>query len=203
MPSEESGRIIPPLEECVYTSCYCEENIWQLCDHVRKSYPHELDNTYAVFISNDVKQVPLFMQKGSGQEDIPVAWDYHVIIVHTSSAGSMVYDMDTMLPFPVSFEDYATKAIGSDEFLYEQFYRFFRVIPAGLFLETLASDRSHMKKDGEWMAAPPDTPCIVAKDGTTNNLDSFISMKKDTGYGEVLNLKDFTSKFMEEGENGS
>ena len=40
-------------------------------------------------------------------------------------------------------------------------HRFFRVIPAASFLQTFASDRSHMlNDDGKYMEMPPDYPPI-------------------------------------------
>nr|XP_015213295.1 PREDICTED: protein N-terminal glutamine amidohydrolase [Lepisosteus oculatus] len=49
--------ITPSRQDCIYTSCYCEENVWKLCEHImtRKQYPE--DGVYAVFISNERKMV--------------------------------------------------------------------------------------------------------------------------------------------------
>lgn len=45
----------------------------------------------------------------------------------------------------------------------------FRVIPAEEFLQTFASDRSHMlTPDGHWMAPPPTYPPIKTKGIDTN-----------------------------------
>jgi len=39
--------------------------------------------------------------------------------------------------------------------------RYFRVIPASVFLQHFASDRRHMKRaDGSWIKPPPDYPPI-------------------------------------------
>ena len=39
--------------------------------------------------------------------------------------------------------------------------RMFRVIPANVFLDTFASDRSHMlDAEGKWLKPPPSYPCI-------------------------------------------
>jgi hypothetical protein len=39
--------------------------------------------------------------------------------------------------------------------------RYFRVVPASLFLQHFASDRRHMKRaDGSWIKPPPDYPPI-------------------------------------------
>jgi hypothetical protein len=40
--------------------------------------------------------------------------------------------------------------------------RYFRVIPASVFLQHFASDRRHMKRaDGSWIKPPPDYPPIT------------------------------------------
>nr|XP_054751440.1 protein N-terminal glutamine amidohydrolase-like [Lytechinus pictus] len=189
--------ILPPLADCYYCYCFCEENIWKLCESVKKNFPNELSRTYAVFISNKERKVPLWMQKASGQGELPVVWDYHVILIHMdASCGSQVYDMDTVLPFPIDFEEYVTVAVRSNDVLRQEYFRFFRVVPAQEFLDMFASDRSHMKKEnGEWRTPPPSHPCIVAKDGTTMNLDNFINMEKGTGHGEVMTLNELTAKF--------
>jgi hypothetical protein len=39
--------------------------------------------------------------------------------------------------------------------------RYFRVVPASVFLQHFASDRRHMKRaDGSWIKPPPDYPPI-------------------------------------------
>lgn len=41
------------------------------------------------------------------------------------------------------------------------FCRYFRVVPAPVYLQNFASDRSHMKRpDGTWIKPPPDYACI-------------------------------------------
>ncbi|XP_072173700.1 protein N-terminal glutamine amidohydrolase-like [Diadema setosum] len=190
------SNIVPPRDECLYTKCYCEENVWKLCDHIQQHSTDELQRVYAVFISNQDRVIPLWKQKAARQPGQPVLWDYHVILLYNQPAGSDIYDLDTVLPFPVSFREYVERTIGSNERLKEQFHRFFRVVPAASFLKMFASDRSHMRKEnGEWQSPPPTYPCIVAQDGTQMNLDSYISMELGTGPGEVMTLQQFWSKF--------
>eukprot|EP00493_Phyllostaurus_siculus_P009611 UN09735 len=47
---------------CLYTSCYCEENVWKLCERIRDEGINNLAEYYAVFISNSSRQIPLWMQ---------------------------------------------------------------------------------------------------------------------------------------------
>jgi len=120
-----SGSIQPPAlpSGSVYTSCYCEENVYLLAEafSARKDadigWPWDI---YIVFISNPGKTVALWQQKA--REDV-VVWDYHVVLVlraqtpsrsevrtrgaraddksdGTPSQQTWVYDFDTRLPLP-------------------------------------------------------------------------------------------------------
>nr|XP_023683285.1 protein N-terminal glutamine amidohydrolase isoform X2 [Paramormyrops kingsleyae] len=79
--SPEYERITPCRKDCVYTSCYCEENVWKLCEYAKIQKQFPMDEIYAVFISNEQKMVPLWEQKSS-HGNKPVIWDYHVILLH-------------------------------------------------------------------------------------------------------------------------
>lgn len=37
---------------------------------------------------------------------------------------NMVYDLDTLLPFPVAFDEYVSKAIGDDSQMDPKFHRY-------------------------------------------------------------------------------
>ncbi|KAM4907575.1 protein N-terminal glutamine amidohydrolase isoform 4-T4 [Sylvia borin] len=152
---------VPPRPACAYTSCYCEENVWKLCDYIRSQDRYPLEEFYAVFISNDRRMIPLWKQK-SGHGDEPVVWDYHVILLHVSSGEqNFIYDLDTVLPFPCPFDVYSVEAFRSDDSLRPEFHRKIRMVRADLYLKTFASDRSHMKDaDGKWQKPPPPYPCI-------------------------------------------
>ena len=49
-------NLVPSAAECSYAACFCEENVWKLCDHVRTMTPNELSKAFVVFVSNK-KQV--------------------------------------------------------------------------------------------------------------------------------------------------
>nr|VWP00499.1 Mitogen-activated protein kinase (EC [Ganoderma boninense] len=83
----------PPLPpDSVYTSCYCEENIYLLAQnflaeaHTQTSrglaWPWEI---YVVFISNRGKTVALWSQKLRAPQ--VVVWDYHVVLVLRPAAS--------------------------------------------------------------------------------------------------------------------
>ena len=155
----------------------------------------------------------LWKQKAGNPEwpwpDLAI-WDYHVIVIKSPSPTApstegksqvLVYDLDTILPFPVPFNQYVKEAfkpgltlrIGPSIMIPE---RMFRVIPADDFLEEFASDRSHMRKeDGSWLAIPPPYPPIRSQK-SSNNIQEFISMKQDSSApGRVLSELDFLNSF--------
>ncbi|XP_067323408.1 protein N-terminal glutamine amidohydrolase [Anolis sagrei] len=180
---------------CVYTSCYCEENVWKLCEYIQRQNQYPLEEFYAVFISNDRRMVPLWKQQaGCGGE--PVIWDYHVILLHVASGDqNFIYDLDTVLPFPCPFDTYIEEAFKSDSIINPGYRRKVRLIRADVYLKTFASDRSHMKDaSGNWLKPPPLYPCIETADFKMN-LDSFISMNPDVGWGSVFSLPDFVQAF--------
>ena len=125
-----------------------------------------------------------------------VVWDYHVILVYIGDDSTLIYDLDTTLPFPASFNEYCEATFGSDAQLKEGYHRKLRMVPAQKFLATFASDRRHMKRpdaEGEgWLQPPPPWPCIKT-DAAIHNLDSFIDMTDGLGEGEVHSLDTFVS----------
>ena len=186
--------------QCIYTKCYCEENIWMLCQHVKNSNPEFLSNLSTLFISNPNKSIPIWEQLGQKDKDCPVVWDYHVVLLlafqNNSSYEYFVYDLDSSLPFPSRLSEYVKKALRSDSDLMSQYWRYIRVVPAKLYLENFASDRSHMKTpDGEWYAQPPSYPCISTKT-CKMNLNNYISMNDDANFGTVFLLADFVEQYI-------
>ncbi|XP_068014707.1 protein N-terminal glutamine amidohydrolase [Melanerpes formicivorus] len=193
-PAVDYEAAVLPRPACVYTSCYCEENVWKLCDYIRSQNRYPLEEFYAVFISNDRRMIPLWKQK-SACGDEPVFWDYHVILLHASGEQNFIYDLDTVLPFPCPFDVYSVEAFRLDDSLHPELHRKIRMIRADLYLKTFASDRSHMKDAyGKWQKPPPSYPCIETADSKMN-LDDFISMNPTVGWGSVLPLPDFVRRF--------
>ena len=94
-------------EHIDYTSCFCEENVYKLAERACQSGFGE--RTFVVFISSVSKCTPIWCQKSSPSANEPVCWDYHVIMLIRESQGekvSTVYDLDSNLPFPSSFDTY-------------------------------------------------------------------------------------------------
>lgn len=184
--------------DLTYTRCYCEENIYLLCKEVQVKQADLLKCCSVVYISNENRMVPLWKQK-AGVGEQPVIWDYHVIMLFQPDSEStpLVYDYDTVLPFPCPADEYTYKTFKPEIGLKQQFDRFFRMIPAELYLSGFASDRSHMiKEDGTYHADPPTYPPI--KSGSTSmNLHDFICMEEypadsvKSHYGKVKTSFDF------------
>ncbi|XP_073535952.1 protein N-terminal glutamine amidohydrolase isoform X1 [Phyllobates terribilis] len=187
--------VLPDRMDCCYTGCYCEENVWKLCEAIRERAPRALPECHTVFLSNSHKMIPIWKQKCGKGED-PVIWDYHVILLHDGSDGQrVIYDLDTVLPFPCPCDTYIKEALRSDDIIHKNFRRKLRVIPADEYLKTFASDRSHMKDaNNEWRKPPPPYPCIKTSESSMN-LDDFISMDPRVGYGAVYTLDAFTQRF--------
>ena len=59
------------------------------------------------------RQVPLWAQKtGDQNADGFIVWDYHVILVQRDDQGQhWVWDLDTLLDLPTSFENYSELAL--------------------------------------------------------------------------------------------
>ncbi|KAF9518178.1 hypothetical protein BS47DRAFT_1338433 [Hydnum rufescens UP504] len=138
-----------------YTAQYCEENIYLLA----KSFCSEEGDhrqSYAVFISNVSRNVALFNQQASQAPQLPVLWDYHVLLLTVESRQTpnddltvSIWDYDTRLGFPCPFDVYMigtfpdiisdiSASCGLD------LVSHFRVVPTSDFLDHFASDRSHM-----------------------------------------------------------
>ena len=190
-----SSDPVPPPGDCQYAACYCEENVYKLTQKLAVEHPESLPDTWAVFISNPGRCVPLWSQKAGREGDGLVVWDYHVILLHRKDDQTRVYDLDTRLPFPSQFSHYAETALGSEEDLEPKFHRKFRVVPGAEYLASLSSDRRHMKDEEGWLQTPPSWPCIRGKEGADHNLDSFIDMDDAVGVGKVLNFKTFIEQF--------
>jgi protein N-terminal glutamine amidohydrolase len=135
---------------------YCEENVWRLL--YRKSILEPNVRTWAVFISNSIKNVSMFQQLASENPAMSCCWDYHVIALAESTHNNndiVVYDLDSRLPFPCPLPEYMQ---ASFPYTWPTPYApLFRVVEGAVFLQAFSSDRSHMfnATTGQWNAPPP------------------------------------------------
>lgn len=195
----------PEKEQCIYTACYCEENVWKLCEQFR-SHGRAPDALHVVFISTHERMAALWKQKaGDSRQENLVVWDYHVILLvrEKHDKQALVYDLDSVLQFPVPADVYFRDALRPGAVLRIGAWpgrripdKLYRVVPGGAYLQEFASDRSHMvNKDGGWIAEPPSYPAI-ASNSSTNNIQEFISMNPDSlAPGQVMSEKEFIKTF--------
>ncbi|KAL6731910.1 hypothetical protein Aduo_002730 [Ancylostoma duodenale] len=181
-------------EHCDYTKCYCEENVYKLCERIPVD---QRPRFFVVFISNPSKCIPLFAQTAAGERPF-VMWDYHVVLLEEcDNQEPLVWDLDTTLGFPCTFSEYWFGGVRPDGWnIPNEYSRFFRLIPSADFLANFSSDRSHMiTEDGKWMSPPPNWEKIC-KDGL-NNIHDFISMDPILlpEISTVLNEHDMEQKF--------
>ncbi|EYC10678.1 hypothetical protein Y032_0054g2492 [Ancylostoma ceylanicum] len=181
-------------EDCDYTKCYCEENVYKLCERIPVN---QRSRFFVIFISNPSKCIPLFAQTAAGERPF-VMWDYHVVLLEErDNQEPLIWDLDTTLEFPCTFSEYWFGGVRPDGWnIPSEYSRFFRLIPSADFLTHFSSDRSHMiADDGKWMAPPPNWEKIY-KDGL-NNIHDFISMDPAllSEISTVLNEDEMEQKF--------
>ena len=198
----------------------------------RRAPEEDVDiDVYAVFISNEEERVLMYEQQSGDQHRGRIVWDYHVICItrtrspspasasptstspstsslppflspHPSRSCSLVYDLDSRLPFPCPFSLYVQRALLPAFSHSPSLHPLFRVAPAPLLLSTFASDRSHMLNDkGEWLAPPPAWPPL----GHGHNLSEWKCITLDQvwppsdpageHFGAVLDLTQLVTAF--------
>jgi protein N-terminal glutamine amidohydrolase len=169
-----------------YQACYCEENIWHLCQEPQ----FQLRQPSAVFISNDRRATPVWHQQAAPDGE-PVIWDYHVVLLARGAPSWEVWDLDTTLGMPVPAKVYAEQALAVGR-LPDLWAQRLRVVAAERFVATFGSNRSHMRTpEGQWSAPPPPWGLIGAG---TNNLLDFVDMDSDAA-GEVLSAAQFRDRY--------
>lgn len=168
---------LPQRERYLYQSCYCEENIWHLCQRP------EFLNSDVIIMASRGGFFPILHQRGAETPQTPLLWDYHVVLLWRDERGDhYVLDFDTSMSFCTPAEWYFRQALLDERLLVPEFIPLFRVMPAGEYAASLLSDRRHMKTKDGWLAEPPKWPPISK---TRSNLKKFTDMS-DHEYGDVL-----------------
>lgn len=110
--------------ELDYASHYCEENIYRLALKYCTEVAHNAHNAYVIFVSNALKQVPIWNQRLADSPDEPVVWDYHVIFYVRDQDGGARYivDFDSVLGLATNFLKYAKYSF-RPEFIMDNSYK--------------------------------------------------------------------------------
>lgn len=160
-----------------YQSCYCEENIWRLCER-----PDTL--SHVALISSPATAVAIWQQRAGREPDGLVVWDYHV--VGFDLASDHLLDFDTRLPFPSPIRDWLASSFPWGDQVPADHRPWFRVMRAETYARTLSSDRRHMRDaQGGWLQPPPSWPAPVRG---PSNLMQWIDMTSDGGEGQIMGL---------------
>ncbi|KAL7579317.1 hypothetical protein ACA910_013996 [Epithemia clementina (nom. ined.)] len=168
--------------------CYCEENVWRLAYRKMHQDDQEGNRYWVVFISNAIKNVPMFQQRANSDPNKSVCWDYHVILLslapHDQSRSLLVYDVDSYLPYPCPLTEYLSHSFPYDSNL--PISPLFRVVEADLFLQHFGSDRRHMynPSNGTWKAAPPSYAPILSLGN--HNLDYYLNFVQRPVFTEIM-----------------
>lgn len=168
-----------------YTTNYCEENIY----HLAESLVLNDSPSFVIIISNPTKSVPFWLNRLQISHENPggfVVWDYHVILLSTTSstttsagldvpelqnggqaaAAVTVWDYDSAVPFPCPAALYFQSVLKANRShgLEKRYRRLYRIVSAAAYLAEFASDRSHMlRPDGSYCAPLPIWQPITAR----------------------------------------
>ena len=165
-----------------YTAAYCEENIW----HLASEYQFRGLDAKVVLITGTGSHRKLWFQRCSEHDEIPVHWDYHVILLMRDDSWQ-VWDLDTTLELPVNAVTYFRKTFRGPDESFTNANVIFRTIDADEYIANFSSDRSHMRlPSGVWAAPPPSWPPIVKSE--SSNLMEWLDIESD-GPGELLTLE--------------
>lgn len=163
-----------------YHAYYCEENVWHLCADPRlAAHPRA-----AILVSNPARTVAVAYQRAAPRPELPIVWDYHVVLAARDPQGLSIWDLDTTLGMPVPLLDYLGRSLAWPHGFAPPHEARFRVLEAGRYREVLCTDRSHMRDAaGRYRVPPPPWPAI----GTGTNLMRLVDMD-DPIAGEVVAL---------------
>ncbi|VVC26234.1 Protein N-terminal glutamine amidohydrolase, alpha beta roll [Cinara cedri] len=191
--NQTTNLIVPQKSDCVYTLSFCEENIWHLAKLILDLNKDTSDlKAYVIIMLNPNKCVHLWKQD-SPQKDGLLFRDFHTLVITEHQDQTMVFDINTTLPFPVPFSHYCQEAV-RNELTEIDTKRYFRVIEAKTYLTEFSSNRGHMLEGDNWISEPPNYPPILNQK-KEHNLESFISMECPNKYGQLLNLDEFKTRF--------
>ena len=149
--------VIPLSSALTYTAYYCEENIWHLCrEPMFAGLPCRV-----VIISNPGRCCAVWQQRAAPHRDLPICWDYHVVLAVFREPVWELWDMDTLLGMPAPAREWLSRSFLPLRQEYAMLAPRFRVLDRVAYVAGFSSDRSHMRDtDGSWRRPPPSWPTI-------------------------------------------
>jgi protein N-terminal glutamine amidohydrolase len=165
------------------TPFFCEENVWHLCRDAPPAWA-----LHAVVITNADHAVAMWGQRAASAD--PIVWDYHVIAI-ARHPTPIVLDVDgrehTVLPLPAWLRTSFRGGVRDD------LMPRFRVMPAAVYADVLASDRRHMR-DADGAPTRPFPPWPPPHPERPNTLGRLIDVADDIA-GIVLDLAGLARTF--------
>lgn len=176
-----------------YCPYYCEENIWRLCAHAMVAD----SDRRVLFISNESRRVAMWGQKAARDPKLPIAWDYHVVLLLRRAAPPSpweVWDLDAEEPGPRPALRWLSESFDGVGLLPPIYAPRFRMISCAEYRRHFRSDRRHMRlPDGSPRQPPPPWPAIMGEppafapdDGS--NLERFIDTRDPSFLGRLFDL---------------
>ena len=176
--------------DLLYTPYYCEENAWHLVQEPGLG----LGTRYVLFVSNAARTCAMWFQRAAGDPQLPVVWDYHVVVVVEGPQGTHLWDLDTLLPLCSPLDDWLARTFWATPRIAPDFAPRFRLVAADDFVARFDSDRSHMLDAQGHYREPPPTWAAIHDDARTPNLSEFIDVDAEF-IGERFDLEGLGARF--------
>ena len=141
-----------------YTPFFCEENIWHLG---RERSQHQPVGDFSVWILRGRGSAFVIFAQKAAVPGEPLFWDYHVVLV--DDHHRLVYDFDTLAPFPCPEDEYLQWAFGPGQAAPIDVQGLIRAVDLSVYLHRFSSDRSHMLDERGCPLHPfPLWPCLTS-----------------------------------------
>jgi len=194
-----------------YQAYFCEENIWHFARQylkINSNAPSSDDPSagdlryFVLFFINESRQVSLMNQSVFGDDGIGV-WDYHVVFFDASKR--LIFDFDTMLPFPVDARTYIQGTFPETHFrstaqiqsLSVETARI-RTVPADDYIAHFSSDRAHMRDEKGLMLETFPLWEAIRSNNMPVDLKSYWNVDQQIKASNVLDVAEFSTHFLNE-----
>lgn len=170
-----------------YHPYFCEENAWHVC-RTLDGHGYRPESLNMVFTFSTGRCVPMRQQRSGGEGAI-VCWDYHAFVIEGERSGARVWDVESLLGYPVSLPIYLERSfLARDR---PEFVPLFRVIPWRRARFEFSSDRRHMRDGDSYLQPPPPWPIIGAGHRLPDCIDP-----EPTAFGGCTDAEELLSRFV-------